>query len=299
VECRRQAGFSARPVCHHVSQTLERLAPQEIWRYANASHGVGRRGEHRTRRRKCSPIATFPNRCKGAGAPTATIRPRWNSRFSPITPEKGRPRAAAGCRRARPARLGPHTCSHGRDFAQRRRLYCYLQMRTDSPGRYEVACQMDHEPWRHHGVVHLGRSGAPMAALPLDVIADRDEPNARLVFAQFKKNVVYQLADVSMRPGGIVGLASGQRLEDDSVPTLRRQESARLPVATSATFLRDTERNYWQNDVPLPQGSTARPAAGSAAHSLVTARFTFRPASTTSTITPTGNTPSPQPAFGT
>ncbi|MEN6493637.1 MAG: hypothetical protein ABFD16_05040, partial [Thermoguttaceae bacterium] len=70
--------------------------------------------------------------------------------------------------------------------------------------------------------------------------------NARVTFTGMELGT-YQLAGVSLRPGGIVGLERTQRLEDDSVPVLCRK-TMNLTVAARkdfADFLWETERDYW------------------------------------------------------
>ena len=58
----------------------------------------------------------------------------------------------------------------------------------------------------------------------------------------------YELADVSLRPGGLVGLPEDQRLEDDSVAVLRRDrlESTAAARRDFIDFLWDTEATYWR-----------------------------------------------------
>jgi hypothetical protein len=55
------------------------------------------------------------------------------------------------------------------------------------------------------------------------------------------------VADVSLRPGGIVGLEPSQRLEDNSVPVLRRGQMKLTEAARRdfIDFLWDTECDYW------------------------------------------------------
>ena len=77
-------------------------------------------------------------------------------------------------------------------------------------------------------------------------VADRDEPTPGSPSASFKPGT-YELAAVSLRPGGTIGIGTSQRIEDDAVPVLRHDD-----LGTSAAqrndfldFIYDTERSYW------------------------------------------------------
>ena len=77
-------------------------------------------------------------------------------------------------------------------------------------------------------------------------MADRDDPNARITVSSLKPGT-YEFAGFSLRPGGIVGLEESQRLEDSSVPVLRRGERNLTAPARDdfIDFLWDTEAEYW------------------------------------------------------
>jgi len=77
-------------------------------------------------------------------------------------------------------------------------------------------------------------------------LARADDDNARITLTGLTPGR-YQLADVSLRPGGIVGLEKDSRLEDDSVSVMQRARTHFTPAARAdfADFLRETERRYW------------------------------------------------------
>jgi hypothetical protein len=122
-----------------------------------------------------------------------------------------------------------------------------FSIRTDKKQQISVNCMMAHDPWQRLGL-DAGISASPEWKQDRRTfIADRDDPNARITFTGLKPGT-YELADVSLRPGGIVGLAKDQRLEDDSVPVLRHGELGLTEAARGdfIDFLWETERDYWR-----------------------------------------------------
>ena len=121
-----------------------------------------------------------------------------------------------------------------------------FQIRSASAGRVEVAAQMDHAPWEQMGFSARVEVGPQWRSYRLGFLADRDEANGRIVFAQFRKGVACELAGVSLRPGGIVGLGPGQAIEDETVPTLGSGQGTSPASRDFCDFLCDTEHAYWQ-----------------------------------------------------
>jgi hypothetical protein len=120
-----------------------------------------------------------------------------------------------------------------------------FQIRCESAQRCEVGTQMDHEPWSHVGLSTTVDVGPQWRPYSLIFSSDVDEPNARVVFSGFKNGAACELTNVSLRPGGNIGLEPGQRLEDDTVPTLKRQMATTPASCDFCDFLLDTERTYW------------------------------------------------------
>jgi hypothetical protein len=104
----------------------------------------------------------------------------------------------------------------------------------------------NHAPWEPLGLSTTMRIGREWREFRLTFLADRDDDNARITFTQLPKNVTLELAKVSFRPGGVVGLKDGERLEDSSVPTILGNSSPSRASADFCDFLRDTEQTYWQ-----------------------------------------------------
>jgi hypothetical protein len=121
-----------------------------------------------------------------------------------------------------------------------------FRARADAKRQISVNCMMAHEPWERLGFdagVELGREWRTHR---LTFVADRDDPKARITLSSFSPGT-YDLADVSLRPGGVAGLDASQRLEDQSVLVLHRRTMGLTAAARRdfVDFLYDTESRYW------------------------------------------------------
>ncbi len=119
-------------------------------------------------------------------------------------------------------------------------------VRAVKPGSIAVNCMMAHEPWENLGLYTDVSVGPEWKQFRFTFFAEKDDANARITVTGLEPGV-YELARFSFRPGGIVGLAPDQRLEDDSVPIVRKRgpippEQAR---ADWADFMWDVEYQYW------------------------------------------------------
>lgn len=123
-------------------------------------------------------------------------------------------------------------------------LTCHL--RSDKKRQIGINCMMAHEPWQRLGLSASVDVGPEWKPYRHTFVAEQDDANARITFTGLGPGT-YGLANVSLRPGGIVGLAADQRLEDDSVPVLRRGGLGLTEAARNdfIDFLWDTERDYW------------------------------------------------------
>jgi len=120
------------------------------------------------------------------------------------------------------------------------------KLRSDRQRQISLNCMMSHEPWQRLGFSTSVDVGPEWKDHRFTFVASQDDPNARISVSSLEPGT-YDLAAISLRPGGIVGLEPGQRLEDSSVPVLRR---GRLDLTKAARadfidFLWDTERDYW------------------------------------------------------
>ena len=118
--------------------------------------------------------------------------------------------------------------------------------RSPQPSMIVVNCMMAHEPWENLGLVASVALGPEWKEYSYTFRANRSDPNARITFTGLQPGT-YELADVRLQPGGIVGLAKNERIEEDSVPFFPRWQNTRTPAALAdwIDFLWDTERQYW------------------------------------------------------
>ncbi|MCS7304397.1 MAG: carbohydrate binding domain-containing protein [Thermoguttaceae bacterium] len=118
--------------------------------------------------------------------------------------------------------------------------------RSPQPRKIAVNCMMAHEPWENLGLSASVSLGPRWKEYSYTFTATRSDPNARITFTSLQPGT-YELADVRLQPGGIVGLGNNERLEEDSVPILRRWEGKRTPGALAdwIDFLWELERRYW------------------------------------------------------
>jgi hypothetical protein len=122
---------------------------------------------------------------------------------------------------------------------------CWL--RGEAAGSVGLNCKMAHDPWQHLGFSTEVSIGSEWKAYRFTFVASQDDDRARLTVTNLKPGV-YELAAFSLRPGGIIGLPEGVRLEDGTVPVLKRGEKNFTQAAQSdfVDFLWDTEWKYWQ-----------------------------------------------------
>lgn len=119
-------------------------------------------------------------------------------------------------------------------------------VRAEKSGTISVNCMMAHEPWENLGLYSRVNVGPEWTQFRFTFFAEKDDPNARITVTGLEPGV-YELALFSFRPGGVIGLEPGQRLEDKSVPVPKRRgpmvpEAARKDFAD---FMWEVEYAYW------------------------------------------------------
>ena len=121
-----------------------------------------------------------------------------------------------------------------------------FDVRADQSRNIDVNCMMAHEPWQRLGFSDSADLGTQWKRQSFTFVAAADDPNARITVTGLRPGT-YELANVSLRPGGIVGLAKDQQLEDDTVPVVLHGRLNTTEAARSdfVDFLWDTERDYW------------------------------------------------------
>jgi len=119
-------------------------------------------------------------------------------------------------------------------------------VRSDKKRRIALNSMMAHEPWKQLGFYTSVEIGPKWKPVRLTFTPNASEKNARITFTSLQPGT-FDVAAVSLRPGGIVGLEPGQGLEDNSVPVLKHGQMSVTAAARRdfVDFLWDTERDYW------------------------------------------------------
>ena len=121
-----------------------------------------------------------------------------------------------------------------------------FSIRSSREQQFGVNCMMAHEPWQRLGLDANVKVGPTEQVHRLTFLAEQDDANARITFTGLKPDT-YELLEVSLRAGGIIGLPNEQSLEAQSVAVMQRN-NLHLTVAARADFidfLWDTEHKYW------------------------------------------------------
>jgi hypothetical protein len=122
-------------------------------------------------------------------------------------------------------------------------LTCWL--RSDQPRQIHANCGMTHAPWHLLGFSESIKVGPQWTRHQILFAPLAADPKARISFSGFEPGV-YELAGVSLRHGGLLGLEADQGIEDDSVPVM--SHNASLTAAARRDFLDflwETEHTYW------------------------------------------------------
>ena len=86
-----------------------------------------------------------------------------------------------------------------------------FRIRSDKPRRVSFNCMMAHEPWQRLGLSSSRAVGPQWTQVKLVFVAPKDDPDARITFSSLKAGATYELAAVSLRPGGIMGIEPGAK----------------------------------------------------------------------------------------
>jgi len=133
-----------------------------------------------------------------------------------------------------------HPIEKGRTYT-----ICF-RAKSDAPRRLSVGLSQTASPWRSlvHSSIRLGRD---WQTFTIPVTPDADETNARLIFSGLgKEKCVVWLADISLKPGGVLGLRPGETL--GTIAAFAKNTFATRTVEAQRDWIRflwDTERAYW------------------------------------------------------
>ena len=118
--------------------------------------------------------------------------------------------------------------------------------RSDQDAKPSINCMMAHEPWEGLGFRSQFETGKEWRHYKFTFIAASDDAKARISISDLKCGV-YEFSDVSFKPGGVLGLAEDERLENNSVPVINHGNVNATPQKKRdfIDFMYDTEQTYW------------------------------------------------------
>ena len=175
----------------------------------------------------CSTAQPFrPGPGKAAGKDLVLerdARPRRNGRWEKMGPSAvlaPTRRCAARLRFLAPA-IDPERLCHGEGHALHAHLLAPLGQAAADPREL----RHDPRPLATTGLSDLVPVGPQWKQRHFYFAATAAEQKARISFSNFEPGT-YELAGVSLRPGGLLGLEDRQRIEDDSVPVMRHHHQS-------------------------------------------------------------------------
>ena len=115
---------------------------------------------------------------------------------------------------------------------------------------FRVAVMQNRDPWKITGYHDSVKATPEWREVEGAFIATTDDDQVRLTFSGFDPGDVVELADVSFREGGVVGLSSGVSLEEGGVPVPKGRGGGKTTLAEDPSdftaFLRDVEGDYYR-----------------------------------------------------
>jgi hypothetical protein len=125
-----------------------------------------------------------------------------------------------------------------------------FRAKANRPLRMSAELKQAHDPWQNLGLQNEVTLGKEWQSFRFVFLATKGDDNARVNFGNLGGQAAnVWLADVSLRPGGVFGLAAGESLEDGSVGLFRQTLfGERTPEGQRdwLRFLWETEDAYWQ-----------------------------------------------------
>jgi len=125
-----------------------------------------------------------------------------------------------------------------------------FRARADASRSLEVYVMQTHLPWMPIGLSAEFKVSPEWQTFRYSFIANASENNARVSFTKMSQpNAEFQIADVSLRTGGCVGLLADESLSNRTVRLPKTYEDRTRTSQGSADwtrFLWETEHHYWQ-----------------------------------------------------
>ena len=133
-------------------------------------------------------------------------------------------------------------------FAVRQGQYYTVSFEASSERPRRISCGVSqaHDPWGNLGLSRRIELGPESKKLTFGFVATADDANARISFAFSGEATGFQLARVSLRPGGQVALARDESLDAGTVK-LFRENTAAPRIRDRMVFLAETEKAYFDD----------------------------------------------------
>ncbi len=125
-----------------------------------------------------------------------------------------------------------------------------VKCRASQPTTINASLVENHNPWGRIGFSNQIKLTDQWQTLEYSFIADKTDNEVRITFNGFSSGISYEFADVSLIPGGEIGLKSDQKLESGSIPVPHKSNStfpSQRAKADFVDFLYDLENTYWQD----------------------------------------------------
>ncbi|MCL2624843.1 MAG: cellulase family glycosylhydrolase, partial [Planctomycetaceae bacterium] len=122
-----------------------------------------------------------------------------------------------------------------------------LRMRSDMETTVTFGVRRNTEPWDYLGGQRRVSLTPEWQTFDVSFYATDTFDNARIDVGGFSAGVIYEIDNISLRPGGAFGLKADQTLEAGNVPMISPFHSDALPVMTRdfVEFLFRIEQDYW------------------------------------------------------
>ncbi len=105
-----------------------------------------------------------------------------------------------------------------------------------------------HDPWSTITFRKSFKVGKNWKTYEYTFVADRDDAKVRISFGRFQPGNAYWFGDVSLVPGGVIGIADSESLEQGTVSVPKKNGlgfSNAVAQQDFADFLYDIEKTYW------------------------------------------------------
>jgi hypothetical protein len=121
-----------------------------------------------------------------------------------------------------------------------------FKARSDKPRQISAGLSQAHEPWQGLGAGKTFDLTADWQTFTMGFVCKADETNARLQFVIGQDVSAVEFKDVSLRPGGVTGLAKDESLEHGNVALFGQTESPSRTL-DRLEFLAVTEKAYFDD----------------------------------------------------